>query len=306
MGDGFLPVKTLSKIDIPIVWRFPDMWPMTGGCHYADGCEKFTDGCGDCPQLNRSLDHDITWWTHLRKRNAWSNADITAVAPSAWLAEQAKQSSIFQDRRIEVIPNGLNTDLFKPYDRTFARDVFDIPDDRKIILFGAIDSTSDPRKGFVYLKDAIQSMATDWDSDDIEVIIFGSSEPENPPSFGFDTRYVGYLDDEESLALLYAAAEVMVVPSRYEGFGQTVVEAQACGTPVVAFDATGPSDTVAHGKTGYLATPYEAEDLATGIEWILDGDRAADLGKTARKRAVDLYQLETVAEQYRALYEDLL
>lgn len=306
IGEGFLNPKTIGEFDVPVVWRFPDMWPMTGGCHYASGCDKFTESCGACPQLGREIEHDITRWTHRQKRGGIRDANVTAVTPSTWLAEQARKSSLFSEQRIEVIPNGLDTDVFKPYSEKFAREVFGLPEDRNVVLFGSVNPTSNSRKGFDYLHSAVRSLYTDREKDHIQVVIFGSSEPNNPPEFGFDTRYIGYLNDSESLALLYAAADVMVVPSKYEGFGQTVIESLACGTPVVAFDATGPQDTIDHKKTGYLADPYDSDDLAHGIEWVLEGNRSTDLGARARERAVEQYELETVARQYRDLYATLI
>ena len=97
----------------------------------------------------------------------------------------------------------------------------------------------------------------------------------------------------------------MVVPSRYEGFGQTVSESLACGTPVVAFDATGPSDIVDHRETGWLATPYEVEDLARGVAWVLEEADQDALGAEARDRAVERYEQRRVAREYLSLYEDM-
>lgn len=307
VGEGFLSPKTLQKLDLPVVWRLPDMWAFTGGCHYADGCERFTEACGACPRLDSDVRHDPSWWTLRRKRKAWRDLDITVVTPSTWLAEQAGQSALFSDRRIEVIPNGLDTGTYRPYDQSFARDVFDLPQDRKLVLFGSVSPTSDPRKGFAYLQDALRSLANTGLSEDVSVVVFGTSQPEDPPNLWFDARYVGYLSDNESLALLYAAADVMVVPSKYEGFGQTVTEAQACGTPVVAFDATGPQDTVEHRETGYLAEPYDPGDLAEGVRWMFGDDgRWSDLSEAARTRASQKYDLDTVARQYRDLYSKVV
>lgn len=305
VGDGFLSPESVAKFDCPVVWRLPDMWAFTGGCHYADGCERYTGSCGRCPKLDSSVPWDVSRLTHRRKSRAFGDADITVVGPSTWIADRARESSLFADRRIEVIPNGLDTDVYRPRDATLARDLFDLPDDARIVLFGA-QSPDDPRKGGDLLDDALGRLADDGAYDDVVQVVFGTSRPAEAPDTGFETRYTGYLHDDQSLALLYAAADVMVVPSRYEGFGQTASEALACGTPVVAFDATGPSDIVDHRETGYLAEPYEAADLASGIRWVLeDEERRAELGEHARERAVDEYAAETVALQYRDLYEEL-
>lgn len=307
VGEGFFNVKTLEKFDLPVVWRLPDMWAFTGGCHYSDGCDRFEARCGSCPKLGRNTKYDLSWWTLRRKRKAWDDVDITVVAPSTWLADQAAESTLFSDRRIETIPNGLDTETYRPFDTDVARDVFGLPGDADIVLFGSISPTSDPRKGFTYLWDALQSLSEAGLGDDTRIVVFGASEPEDPPDLGFDARYVGYLNDDQSLALLYSAADVMIVPSEYEGFGQTATESMACGTPVVAFDATGPRDTVVHEETGYLAEPYDPANLAAGIRWVLEDDeRHADLSANARERAVREYDIETVARAYRDLYLDIL
>jgi glycosyltransferase involved in cell wall biosynthesis len=306
VGENFFSPSSLGDIDQPIVWRLPDMWAFTGGCHYADGCEGYKSSCGNCPQLDSARGWDLSRWTWRRKSKAWAEIDITVVGPSEWIAQRARESSLFGDRRIEVIPNGLDTAVYKPYEQTVGRDVFDLPTDARIVLFGAA-SPEDPRKGADLLDDALSQLEADGDYNDVVQVVFGTEQPEQAPDTNLETRYMGYLNDDESLALLYAAADVMVVPSRYEGFGQTASEALACGTPVVAFDATGPSDIVDHRENGYLATPYNAGDLATGIEWVLDDtDRRDRLGAAGREKALEQYDMETVAAQYRDLYAELI
>jgi len=306
MGSGFMNVKTPGRIDRPVVWRCPDMWPMTGGCHYNYGCDGFTDACGQCPQLDSKRARDITWWTLRNKKSAWAGADITAVTPSSWLASQAERSSVFGDLRIETIPNGLDTDVYKPTETAAGREIFDLPEDKRLVLFGARNPFGDPRKGYDLLEDALRRIAEDGQRDDLHFVVFGTDTAENVPDVGIDTSCVGYLRDDESLAVLYSAADVMVVPSRYEGFGQTASEALSCGTPVVAFDATGPSDIVDHRETGYLADPYDSASLADGIRWVLaDPDRTRDLASAAREKAEETYALDVVARQYVDLYRDL-
>lgn len=306
VGDGFLSPESVAKFDRPIVWRLPDMWAFTGGCHYAAGCDRYTESCGRCPQLDSTLYRDISWLTHRRKARAFDKADITVVGPSSWVANRARESSLFNDRRVEVIPNGLETSLYRPWDSKIGRELFGLPEDTRVILFGA-QSPDDPRKGGDLLEAALKRLFTDSTSEDIVLVVFGTSSAEDAPDTRFKTQYTGYIHDDQSLALLYATADVMVVPSRYEGFGQTASESLACGTPVVAFDAAGPSDIVDHQETGYLADPYDPADLATGINWVLeDNSRRIKLGNAARTTAVEKYSLETVARQYRSLYKDLM
>jgi glycosyltransferase involved in cell wall biosynthesis len=278
------------------------MAALTGGCHYADGCDRFEDHCGTCPQLDSDTAFDLSRLTWLRKNHHWDDLDLTVVAPSTWLAEQARRSSLFGDERVEVIPNALDTNIYRPRDPDLGREFFDLPEDKRLVLFGAVDPMGDHRKGADLLQDALQSL--EGDLDNVELVVFGANEPENPSDFGFPTHYVGYLHDDPSLVLLYSAADVMVVPSRYEGFGQTVSESLACGTPVVAFDATGPSDIVDHRETGWLAEPYEVGDLARGIEWIIEEADQTKVKNTARKESVSSYRQGTIAEAYLDLYRN--
>jgi len=304
VAGGFISVSSLADFNAPLVWRFPDMWPMTGGCHYSEGCDRYRDACGECPQLDSRHSLDPTRITMRWKQRALDEKEVTVVAPSTWLASCAEESSLFGNCRIEVIPNGLDTDIFQPADSSVGRELFDLPSDSRLILFGAVSPLSASRKGFEPLQEALTTLS-EW-HDDVELVVFGTSEPESPLDFGLPTHYMGYLSDEQSVSLLYSAADVMTVPSLYEGFGQTVTEAMACGTPVVAFDATGPADTVIHEETGYLAEPYDPHDLAKGIDWALENEQQERVGKNGRKRAVEQYDYEHVACQYRDLYQELV
>jgi glycosyltransferase involved in cell wall biosynthesis len=301
--DGMLRIEELKRINKPIIWTLHDMWSFTGGCHYNDGCERFQQACGNCPQLNRSGKNDLSRSVLRRKKKAWSKLNITIVTPSTWLAECAKESSLFSGHRIEVIHNGFNLDLFKPINKTTAREIWDLPNNKKLILFGAMSAASDHRKGFDLLYEGIEQLSAKW-SDRGELMVFGSSEPENPPDFGLPVHYLGYLYDDVSLALLYSAADVMVTPSRQDNLPNIVAESLACGTPAVAFDIGGMPDMIDHKVNGYLAKPFDVSGLAAGIDWVLSDDkRHKDLCLKARKKAVACFDIETIAKQYAELYE---
>jgi glycosyltransferase involved in cell wall biosynthesis len=280
------------------------MHAMTGGCHYAGDCDGFESKCGSCPQLDSESDFDLSRLNWHRKHHHWDDLDLTIVTPSTWLAEQAEKSSLFGDHRIEVIPNALDTEMYRPRDPQLGRELFDLPDDKRLVLFGAVDPMGDHRKGADLLQKALQSLSGTLT--DVELVVFGASEPDDPPDFGFPTHYTGFLHDDPSLVFLYSAADVMVVPSRYEGFGQTVSESLACGTPVVAFDATGPKDIVDHRETGWLAEAYEVEGLSQGIKWIIKEADQVSLSERARERAVEQYHSKWVAEAYLNLYESVI
>ena len=300
--DGMLRIEELKQIKKPIVWTLHDMWAFTGGCHYNDGCERFQQDCGNCPQLNKKSKNDLSQSILRRKKKAWSGLDITIVTPSNWLAECAKKSSLFKDRRIEVIHNGLDLNLFKPIDKTTAREIWDLPINKKLILFGAMNATSEYRKGFDLLYECLKQLAAKW-SAKAELIVFGAGKPENPPDFGLPVHYLGLLHDDVSLALLYSSADVMITPSRLDNLPNTVVESLACGIPVVAFDVGGMPDMLDHKINGYLAKPFDTSDLATGINWVLsDENRHKELCIKAREKAMTCFDIKKVARQYAELY----
>jgi glycosyltransferase involved in cell wall biosynthesis len=138
----------------------------------------------------------------------------------------------------EALHNGLNLNLFKPINKTTAREIWNLPINKKLILFGAMSATGDHRKGFDLLYEGLRQLSVKW-TDKADLVVFGSSKPEKPPDFGLPVHYLGYLHDDVSLVLLYSAADIMVVPSRQDNLPNTVVESLACGTPAVAFDIGG-------------------------------------------------------------------
>jgi glycosyltransferase involved in cell wall biosynthesis len=308
VAGGFMSPERISSINRPIIWRLPDMWPMTGGCHYTNGCTKYQESCGACPKLRSTNELDPSRITLKRKRRAVAKSDITVVATTPWLADHARSSAIFNDCPVTVIPNGLDTEIYKPIDKCVGRELFNLPTEPPLVLFGSVGPLSNERKGYDLLRDSLQRLSAEFDTD-AELVVFGTQrpDPDPDPEFGLPTHYTGYINDDESLSLLYSAADVMVVPSRYEGFGQTVTEAMACGTPVAAFDGSGPGDTILHEETGYLAAAHETDDLAAGIDWLLaETASGTHLGTRARERAVKKYHYTTVAKQYLELYESMV
>ena len=306
IAGGFIKIESLAKINKPIIWTLHDMWAFTGGCHNDGDCGKYIKNCGHCPILGSNNQKDISYKIYERKKRSWKNLDLTIVTVSSWLSKCAKKSSLFYKTRIEVIPNGIDLNRFKPIDKNIARDILFLPKDKKLILFGALSVLSNKKKGFPLLKEALKKLSSK-ENKDIELVIFGSSKPRNEENLGLKTHYLGRLNDEITLALVYSAADVMIVPSIQEAFCQTASESLACGTPVVAFGITGLLDIVEHQKNGYLAKPFDTEDLAYGIKWVLeDTIRCKQLSQNAREKVVNEFDIIKIAKRYENLYENVL
>lgn len=303
---GYVPIETLGKLKQPLVWTFHDMWGFTGGCHYSGECDRFRQSCGACPQLGSSRSWDLSRWVWRRKAKAWKDLNLTIVTPSQWLANTAKTSSLFKNVPIEVIGNGIDPKVYQPHAKKLAREILQLPTDKKIILFGALDSTQDKRKGFPLLLSALQYLTKLESPQEVELVIFGGSEPANPIDFGFKAHYIGKLSDDVALSLLYASADVFVAPSIQDNLPNTILEAMFSGTPCAAFDIGGIPDTIDHQQNGYLAQPFLPEDLAQGIHWILqDSVRCQQLATKSRNKAIAQFSLIEQTQKYLRVFDDL-
>lgn len=298
-------LETLSRLRVPIVWTMHDSWAFTGGCYLPNDCRHFCDSCGSCPVLGSSTENDLSRRIWRRKERAWKDLDLTVVAPSRWMAGQVRSSALFKNVRVEVIANGIDPRRYRPLDRTSARQHFNLPPDRKLVLYGAKGALTDPNKGFDLLRAALKELAQGPMRDRVELVVFGTSPSERAPESGFTTHCPGWQQDDASLARLYSAADLFVLPSRSENLPFTVMEAMACGTPCVGFDQGGVADLVEHRVTGYLAKPYDTSDLARGIRWVLEQDREALSGPALRK-VNEEFSLERVALRHMSLYRDLI
>ncbi len=299
---GMMRVEDIAKIKVPIIWSLHDMWGFTGGCHYSDGCSRYEISCGKCKVLGSEIENDLSANLHRRKSKIYSKlTNLTVVGLSRWMESEANKSSLFKDTPVVNLPNPIDTEVFSPYDKYVARDLFNLPQDKKLVLFGAIGATSDPRKGFKQLSEALEYI----DAEIIELVIFGSDSSEME-TFNHKVHYLGRLHDDIALRLLYCTADVMVVPSLQEAFGQTASEAMSCGVPVVAFRATGLLDIVDHMNNGYLAEPYSAEDLAKGINFILNAFNYEELSRSARGKVLRDFDSNVVAGRYISLYKQVI
>lgn len=302
--NGMIKIEDIAKIKAPIVWTLHDMWAFTGGCHYDEGCAGYEKKCGNCKVLGSEKAYDLSRKVWQRKQKTFNKKkDITVVGLSRWLNECSKKSTLLKDKRHINLPNPIETDIFKPFDKNLSRELWSLPKDKKLVLYGAMNATSDPRKGFNELSETLRKLDK---NDEVEFVVFGSSRPQNTPDIGFTTHYLGSLADDVGLVTLYSAVDVMVVPSLQENLSNAIMESLACGTPVVGFDIGGNRDMIEHKKNGYLAIPFNTTDLKDGIEWILNSENYDVLCQNAREKVMREFDSKIVAQQYIELYKEIL
>ena len=300
---GMIKIEELSKIKAPIVWSLHDMWAFSGGCHYSGGCEAFKDSCGSCPKLGSDKESDLSRKIWNRKHNTFQQIpDLTIIGLSRWLETCAKESRLFRNKKVVNLPNPIDTNRFKPFDTDRSRELWNLPKEKKLVLFGAMKATSDRRKGFKELSEALCKL----DDKNIELVVFGSAEPQDSQNFNFTTHYLGCLSDDVSLVTLYSAVDVVIVPSLHENLSNSIMESLACGSPVVGFDIGGNGDMIEHKINGYLAKPFDVIDLKDGIRWVLNAQNYNVLCLNARKKVMKDFDNSVVARKYGALYDDVL
>ncbi len=298
-GD-FVNMKHLSKIDKPIVWTIRDMWPMTGGCHYAMECENYKIGCGNCEQLNSHNSYDLSKFI-LNRKKKYLPKNMKIIGISHWLSDEAKKSELFKEFDVQTISNNINTKEFFPVNKMIARDILGINTKKKIILAGST-SLNDFYKGFEKYLEAVKKL----DKVAYFLCFFGNFDKSIADDLGFEYKSFGYLYDNVSLRLVYSCADVFVAPSLMDAFGKTIAESMACETPVVCFDATGPKDIVTHKTDGYKAKPFETDDLAAGVEWVLNNSNYNELCQNAREKVLREFDNGVAGKRYIELYEDIL
>ena len=304
VGSGVLRIEDLPKIKQPIVWTLHDMWPFCGSEHYSLGAsERWKKAYSEESRPIDARGIDLTRWVWKRKFRAWSSVALTTVSPSAWMQECASSSSLWRDNRLvkhRCIYNGLDTSVFKPIEQSHARLGLHSASDLPILLFGA-QALDHYVKGGDLLRSALKLAHARGLK--FQLLTFGSGELE--PIIGVPITHVGRIDTPLRLADLYNAADIMLVPSRSESFGQVASEALACGTPVLCFDTSGLKDIVEHKVCGYRSECFSVEDFVTGLEWLLNCEDKEPLRRAARQCALRKFQIIEMAEAHIDLYNQL-
>lgn len=304
-NQGFISLgylKKLVQLGKPIVWTLHDMWAFTGGCHYAWDCNNFQKTCGDCVFLARPSENDLSSKIWKEKHGFYSDGNMHFVPVSKWLGRVAGNSSLGKSIPQKVIYNPIDTTVFRPSDREGARKRYGLDSNDFYVLFGA-SRIDDKIKGLPYLIEAVKKLGAN-----VKIVIFGG-EPKFDKDildrFSVEVKYIGSVAKKDQ-SMVYSMCDVTCVPSDYETFGLVAAESMACQTPVVAFDNSGVSEVVNHYENGYLAKYKSTDDLANGIDWILNHDDRKDLGVKAREKIIREFSEEKIGESYVEWYNEVM
>ena len=290
-------IAYLSHSDKPIVWTFHDINPISGGCHYFHGCENWQTDCMNCPQLIDNYDNYPAKILAAKKKYI-NFKNITVVVLNQHFKKLLKQSPLFDDSRIEVIPNSIDTDRFVPLDKKQIRKKLKLEEDKKYLLYVADYAST--TKGYKEFEQTIDEYEKQYRSDNIEILLAGNLPKDRNIKLPF--KEFGHVD-EDKIIKLYNASDVTILSSIEDNLPNIILESFACATPVVGFKVGGLPDLIKDDYNGYTVELGDIKGLANSINKVLTNK---DLSKNCRTYAEENLKLEIQAKRYKALYEDLL
>ena len=303
-------VAALQHLGKPLVWTLHDQRPFTGGCHFSAGCRQFEIDCTKCPQLSRDR-FGLTSAALADSIDLIDARAVTVVSPSRWLADCARRSTLFRNSRTEVIPGGVDTNVFRPIDRGAACAAWKLDPCVTYLLFGAFDWT-EKRKGFAVLTLALEECMRDGafsqrvKDRQVAFLCFGQTSPEIE-ALGLPVKFLGRISSDEQLAAVYSAAAAVLLPSLEDNLPNVLIEAMCCGTTVVAHRIGGVPDVVEHDVTGLLVPAGDARQFAEAIRILANDPRQREILRANCRRIIaPLYSLPVQARRHLDLYGELM
>jgi len=290
--------------DKPLIWTMHDMHGFTGGCHYSLGCEGYKMACENCPMLVGSNQPNLahSFWKEKAKALKNIHPNLSIVTPSRWLSDVSKSSSLFAHFPHFPISNGINTQIFKHMDKRACREKLGLPQDAYLLL-GVSQHLGDERKGFNFLIESLQFLQG---NQNMQLLLVGNSEKEPQANYPIPVIHAGIFKEEEMLAELYNAVDLLVAPSIEDNLPNVVVEALCCGLPTVGFAIGGMTQLVQENENGFLAKEINSEALATFILKAADKSISTERRKKIAETAMYLYSQETLAKNYIKLFEAVI
>jgi glycosyltransferase involved in cell wall biosynthesis len=267
IGNETIRLEDLIKIKKPVVWTFHDTWPLMGAEHTdIDNSMRFVAGYSAKNKPLSAKGIDIDKWTWKRKKNIFSKVKIHPVVVSSWLAEETKKSFLWKKCNPVIIPNPIQVDSWKLKNQKDCKYILDIPQNNKVVVFGAINGLTDELKGYLNLEKAILLVGKSLHTEQFTLLVFGDpSIKQIKLSNNIELKSVGKINNLELINTIYCSADLVVIPSYMETFGQVAIESISCGVPVVAFRTSGLLDIIIENFNGLLSKPLCSEDMAKKI-----------------------------------------
>ncbi|HEY4439764.1 MAG TPA: glycosyltransferase [Candidatus Elarobacter sp.] len=286
----------------PVVWTLHDFAPLTGGCHFPAGCERYGDDCGTCPQLVRDP-FRVVAATLADKQQLWAQARPTFIAPSRYIADRARRSAVVRASGASVvhIPHGIDVEVFRPRPKVEARNALGLPADGVVVLCGS-NHNGELRKGAPLVERVLGAVAARAGTGPALTILTVGDPPLDLDGIGVAVVHLGRVG-AETMPSVYAAADLFVHASLEDNFPGMLLESLACGTPAVAFDAGGVADIVEDGQCGRLVAVGDERALEEAVVALIDDpERRRRMGEGARVRVTEHFDDRAIARRHAELY----
>jgi glycosyltransferase involved in cell wall biosynthesis len=307
----YFDLRRLPRLcqQLPVLLTLHDAWLLSGHCAHSLGCDRWKTGCGQCPDLSLypAIRRDATAANWQRKRRIFARSSLYVATPSRWLMNKVEQSLLSPSiREARVIPNGVDPAIFHLADRSGPRDQLGIPQDAVVLLTTGIDLRQNAWKDYATLHEAIRRLEHEPGAAKLVVLALGTSgEPEQQGQVVI--RHVPYQSEPAQVAACYHAADLYVHSARADTFPNAILEAMACGLPVVASAVGGIPEQVSEGLTGFLVQPGDAAGMAARILQLCStpGLRIS-MGSQAEQQALQHYTLRCQSDAYLEWYHQMI
>jgi glycosyltransferase involved in cell wall biosynthesis len=297
-----LPIISRLK---PVVWTLHDPWAIQGHCIYPVKCDRWLIGCGECPDLLRSIQirHDASALNWEYKKLIFQACDLDIIVASQWTYDKARKSPFFTNAKLHLINFGLDLNQFKPvYDNAVCKKKFNIPAQNIVIAFRG---ASWIYKGLDYIKECLRNLSN---SMPITLLVFNEKGLLREFSERFQVVELGWVDDDREMIDAYNAADIFLMPSAAEAFGMMAMEAMACGKPVIVMDQTALPEVIRPEETGGIVVPQgDVDAMRTQLEKLLiDSSLRNSIGKRSRAVTEKYYSIDRYVSKIVAVYEEAI
>lgn len=311
LHGGYFDLRAISWLSqrVPTILTLHDAWLLSGHCAHSFECERWIFGCGHCPDLNiyPSVKRDATAYNWRRKRSIYARSKLYVATPCRWLMGKVEKSilaaAILKNR---VIPYGVDLTVFHPGDQKIARDKLGLSLNADILLFVSHGITQTPWRDYIMLEKIIQSLS--YRAKRRPTIMICLGEERKDKKFGdVEIRFVPFVRDSTRVASYYQAADVYIHPSKIDTFPNVILEALACGLPVVSTSVGGIPEQVDDGKTGFLVSPGDMTQMINRVAQLLeDKNMWQSFSQKASEAARQRFNLNQEVENYLNWYEEIL
>ena len=300
LADWFDVPRWLETLPhrIGVVISVHDMWYISGGCFLYRGCDRYSDTCAPCPILKPPLNRILAKDEHRRKLQAYQSRQVHFVANSQWLANLAERSLLVRaSGSLRVITPGIDTDTFKPQKKAQCRASLGIRQNAFVIAAGAA-SLTDTNKNIRWLLEQLTRLPV---RENLLVLLAGDGAVDIPD--GLNVRMMGGIPDRAARAIFYGSADIFVSASLMETYGLTLVEAMACGVPVVAFRVGGIPEAAPDGRGAILCERLDVTALLEAVTNLRESPQLrVTLGQLAHETVQSRNAATTFAGKFAQLY----